>query len=200
MRAMHRRRYALLLETTGNEVSLFPFLSIFLCVMGVLSFLNLINSAIAPSKVMLVGDVAQGYKTAYQILCLPEGMVTVPPLKRLPELQQAPGGQAGELVQLMQQRQAQRTKLAEKLENLASVATEPEDEAVLPLLQEIDKINRLARERKILYEEFILFGIYPDGGSVYHKIRAVLLKHPELGIGVGMEPLNTNWRLSLAEE
>lgn len=195
---MNRRRHALL-RNNENDINLFPFLSIFLCVMGVLSFLNLINAAIAPGKVnLVVGDVGRGYKSAYQILCLPDGMVAVPPVKKLPELQQALGVHGDKIARILQQRQTQRENLMEMPDDLASIAKEPEEEATLELLREINGINHQARKNGILYEEFILFGIYPDGGPVYHKIRYLLLEHPELGIGVGMEPLNADWRLSLS--
>jgi len=38
-------RYARFKQDDKLEISLFPFLSIFLCVMGVLSFINVLNSS-----------------------------------------------------------------------------------------------------------------------------------------------------------
>ena len=49
-----------------------------------------------------------------------------------------------------------------------------------------------------LYEEFLLFGIYPNGGSAYQKIRDVMSFSPDAAaISIGLEPLDSNWTLNL---
>jgi len=196
---MHPGRYAML-RKGGLEPSLFPFLSIFLCVIGVLSFLNLVNSAIAPSKVVLAGDVEEGYKTAYQILCLPEGMLVIPSLKGLTELVRASGPQGGKVAEIIKHRKERRAELVGTLDDLSVIAEDVESESVLAVLQEIDFINRQSQQSGIQHQEFILFGIYPGGGAVYHQIHNLLLENPKLGINFGMEPMDPDWQLSLEEK
>ncbi|HIP95543.1 MAG TPA: hypothetical protein EYH20_09435, partial [Leucothrix sp.] len=74
-RAIKAQRYK---QEQKLEVSLFPFLSIFLCVMGVLSFINVLSSYSAPQKIELTAQLEQGYKVAYQIFNLPDGIIHLP--------------------------------------------------------------------------------------------------------------------------
>ena len=80
-------RYARYQQDDKLEISLFPFLSIFLCVMGVLSFINVLSSFSAPQKIELTAQLETGYKVAYQIFSLPDGVISVPPTKQLRKLQ-----------------------------------------------------------------------------------------------------------------
>ena len=58
--------------------------------------------------------------------------------------------------------------------------------------------NEIALKNDYLYEEFILFGIYPNGGQSYQKIRDVMVLTPDsAAISIGLEPLDTNWTLNL---
>ena len=81
-------RYARYLPQEKLEISLFPFLSIFLCVMGVLSFINILSSVSTPQKIELTMELEQGYKVAFQVFTMPDGVISVPPINRLLELQQ----------------------------------------------------------------------------------------------------------------
>ena len=85
--ASRASRYARYLPQEKLEISLFPFLSIFLCVMGVLSFINILSSVSAPQKIQLTMELEQGYKVAFQIFTLPDGVIVLPPVNRLQELQ-----------------------------------------------------------------------------------------------------------------
>ena len=87
-RAVRHARY---LPQQKLEISLFPFLSIFLCVMGVLSFINVLSSFSAPQKIELSAKLEQGYKVAYQVFNLPDGIISVPPVKYLKDLQNVLG-------------------------------------------------------------------------------------------------------------
>ena len=170
---------------TGLEISLFPFLSIFLCVMGVLSFLNLLNSALMPRKLVMTGEVAQGYKVAYQIFCQADGFIAVPPIKRLAELN---SNSRDETIQNILQKRRQQQKFSLLV---------PTEQNITKIFQEIQWLNDYARQNNFLYEEFVLFGIYPDSGEIYHKIRNILDKHPELlGVNMGLEALDSNWKLT----
>jgi hypothetical protein len=167
----------------GLEISLFPFLSIFLCVMGVLSFLNLLNSALMPRKLVMTVEVAQGYKVAYQIFCQPDGFIAVPPIKRLAAL-----NSGNETIQAILQKRRQQQGLSLLI---------PTETNITNIFQEIQWLNDYARQNDFLYEEFVLFGIYPDSGEIYHTIRRILDKHPELlGISMGLEALDSNWKLT----
>jgi hypothetical protein len=62
---------------------------------------------------------------------------------------------------------------------------------------EIQLLNYYARQANFLYEEFVLFGLYPDSADVYHKIRQILYEHEELlGVRIGLEALDGNWQLT----
>ncbi len=168
---------------TGMEISLFPFLSIFLCVMGVLSFLNLLNSAITPRNLVMTGEVTQGYKVAYQIFCQPEGFIAVPAIKRLATL-----NSRNEKIKNILEKRRQQQGLSLLI---------PTEKNITKIFKEIQWLNDYARQNDILYEEFVLFGIYPDSSEVYHTIRHILDKHPELlGISIGLEALDSNWKLT----
>jgi len=169
-------------RNTGMEISLFPFLSIFLCVMGVLSFLNLLNSAMMPRNLVMTGEVTQGYKVAYQIFCQPEGFIAVPAIKRLATLNK------NEKIKDILEKRRQQQSLSLLI---------PTEKNITKIFQEIQWLNDYARQNDILYEEFVLFGIYPDSSEVYHTIRHILDKHPELlGISIGLEALDSNWKLT----
>ena len=167
--------------------------------MGVLSFLNLINSVLAPAKISLKGDVSQGYKVAYQMICMPDGVVLVPPpLKQLNLLISKVGQQSNQMALIMNQRADIREDLSQHLQELETMAMKPKEKVLMPFLEDMSHINQLARRNGVFYEEFILFGIFPGGGSVYHQIRNILLEHPKLTISVGMEPLNKGWQLMMS--
>jgi len=167
----------------GMEISLFPFLSIFLCVMGVLSFLNLLNSALMPRKLVMTGEVAQGYKVAYQIFCKSDGFIALPPIKRLATIDSR-----DDTIQDILQKRRQQQGLSLVL---------PTEANITKIFQEIQWLNNHARQNDFLYEEFVLFGIYPDSSEIYHEIRRILDKHPELlGISIGLEALDSNWKLT----
>ncbi|MEE9310374.1 MAG: hypothetical protein V3U64_05080 [Cocleimonas sp.] len=192
-------RYARYQHDNKLEVSLFPFLSIFLCVMGVLSFINVLSSFSAPQKIELTAQLETGYKTAYQIFSLPDGIITVPPTQGLRKLQVAVNDADKEIIDVIIQ---QREQLIKTLENhtgsIMNAAIEPDVDDVLDAVHDIRMLNELALKNNYLYEEFILFGIYPNGSQAYQKIRDVMsLTQDSAAISVGLEPLDTNWTLNL---
>ncbi|PID33756.1 MAG: hypothetical protein CR955_01175 [Thiotrichales bacterium] len=181
------------------EISLFPFLSIFLCVMGVLSFINVLNSFSAPQKIELTTQLEQGYKVAYQIFSLPDGIINVPPVKYLDKLREAVD-ESDKLVitDILQRRQDTMSKLESHSGAIMNLATEPEIDDVLQITQDIRTLNEIALKANYLYEEFLLFGIYPNGSQAYQKIRDVMTYTQDAdSISIGLEPLDTNWTLNL---
>lgn len=196
-RATRHARYQ---QDDKLEISLFPFLSIFLCVMGVLSFINVLSSFSAPQKIELTAQLETGYKIAYQIFSLPDGIISVPPTKHLRKLQVAVDDADKEIIDIILQ---QREQLIEKLENhtgsIMNAAVEPDIDDILDTVHDIRTLNELALKANYLYEEFILFGIYPNGSQAYQKIRDVMILTPDsAAISIGLEPLDSNWTLNLS--
>ncbi|MEC4715330.1 hypothetical protein OO008_09140 [Cocleimonas sp. KMM 6895] len=181
------------------EVSLFPFLSIFLCVMGVLSFINVLNSFSAPQKIELTAQLEQGYKVAYQIFSLPDGIISVPPVKYLDKLRDAVEGiDQVAITDILQRRQNAMFRLENHNGPVMRLATEPDVDDILQAMQDIRTLNEIALKANYLYEEFLLFGIYPNGSQAYQKIRDVMsFTQDAASISIGLEPLDANWTLNL---
>lgn len=198
-------RYARYNQTPKLEVSLFPFLSIFLCVMGVLSFINVLSSFSTPQKIQLTAQLETGYKVAYQIFSLPDGVISVPPTKHLRRLQQAikdSNAVDDENIEIVEIILQHRERLINNLEkhtgSIMNAAIEPDVDDILDTLRDIRTLNELALKTNTLYEEFILFGIYANGGQAYQKIRDVMtLTRDSQNISIGLEPLDSNWTLNL---
>ena len=197
--ASRASRYARYLPQEKLEISLFPFLSIFLCVMGVLSFINILSSVSAPQKIQLTMELEQGYKVAFQIFTLPDGMIVLPPVNRLQELQKVVSDtDKAELAFIILNRQRLIDQVMASQANPANSASAPDTEDVLLWMYEIRKINEMALQANFLYEEFVLFGVYPNGGQAYQKVRSVMSNSADAqNISVGLEPLDANWSLSL---
>ncbi len=197
--ASRASRYARYLPQEKLEISLFPFLSIFLCVMGVLSFINILSSVSAPQRVQLTMDLEQGYKVAFQIFTMPEGVIVAPSVKRLAELQQVVDEDSKAiLAMIILRRQAMIEQLAIGQTEKNFGAVPPDSEDIRLWMYEIRQINEMALRANFLYEEFVLFGVYPNGGQAYQKVRDVMnISGDAQSISVGLEPLDSNWSLSL---
>lgn len=200
--ASRAARYARYLPQEKLEISLFPFLSIFLCVMGVLSFINILSSVSTPQKIELTMELEQGYKVAFQVFTMPDGVISVPPIRRLLALQKLVDDEArSTLAMIILRRQSVIDEVKYAQANPALVARAPHVEDISLWLYEIRIINEMALRENFLYEEFILFGIYPDGGEAYQKVRSVMSRSVNSrNISIGLEPLDANWSLSLHNE
>jgi len=195
-RAVRHARY---LPVQKLEISLFPFLSIFLCVMGVLSFINVLNSFSTPQKIEMSAQIEQGYKVAYQVFNLPDGIISVPPTKYLNDLKKVldDDGKAT-LDDIIYKRKQMMSSLQAHVGPIKQAAIEPDIDDILEMLHNIRMVNELALKANYLYEEFLLFGIYPNGGQAYQKIRDVMtFTQDSASITVGLEPLDSNWTLNL---
>ena len=195
-RATRHARYK---QEDRLEISLFPFLSIFLCVMGVLSFINVLSSFSAPQKIELTAQLETGYKVAYQIFSLPDGIISVPPTKHLRKLQTAVDDTDKEIIDVIIQQREQRIEdLKNHTGSIMNAAVEPDIDDILDTVHDIRTLNEIALKNDYLYEEFILFGIYPNGSQAYQKIRDVMvLTQDSAAISIGLEPLDSNWTLNL---
>jgi hypothetical protein len=194
------KRYALYNQQDKLEISLFPFLSIFLCVMGVLSFINVLSSFSAPQKIELTAQLETGYKVAYQIFNLPDGIISVPPTKYLRKLQLATQNENDKetIEAIIQARETMLVRLENHSGSVMNLAKDPDIDDVLTIMRNIRTLNEIALRANYLYEEFLLFGIYPNGGQAYQKIRDVMtLTEDSRAISVGLEPLDSNWTLNL---
>lgn len=195
-RAIKAQRYR---QEEKLEVSLFPFLSIFLCVMGVLSFINVLSSFSAPQKIELTAQLAQGYKVAYQIFNLPDGIIHLPPMSHLRKLQDAVDEADKETIEdIIRRRQWIINKLERHSGPIMNAASEPDIFDIQEIMHDIRSLNEIALKANYLYEEFLLFGIYPNGGQAYQKIRDIMsFTQDARSISVGLEPLDSNWTLNL---
>ena len=195
-RAIKAQRYK---QEQKLEVSLFPFLSIFLCVMGVLSFINVLSSYSAPQKIELTAQLEQGYKVAYQIFNLPDGIIHLPPIKHLRKLQDAVDEADKETIEdILRRRQWAINKLQMHSGPIMNAASDPDVLEIPEIMHDIRVLNEIALKANYLYEEFLLFGIYPNGGEAYQKIRDIMsFTHDARSISVGLEPLDSNWTLNL---
>lgn len=198
-RAVRKARYE---QGEKLEISLFPFLSIFLCVMGVLSFINILNSFSTPQKIELTAQLEQGYKVAYQIFSLPDGIISVPPTKHLLRLKDAVDESDALIIDdILERRSKSIQRLESHQSSVMNLAKEPDIDDVLEAILDIRTLNEIALKANYLYEEFLLFGIYPNGGSAYQKIRDIMsFTQDATAISVGLEPLDTNWTLNLNKE
>jgi len=192
-------RYARYQQQDKLEISLFPFLSIFLCVMGVLSFINVLNSFSTPQKIELTAQLEQGYKVAYQIFSLPDGIISVPPTKHLLKLKDAVDESDALVIEDILDRRSRAIKNLESHQgSIMNFAIEPDMSDILETIIDIRTLNEIALKANYLYEEFLLFGIYPNGGSAYQKIRDVMsFTQDATSISIGLEPLDSNWTLNL---
>ncbi len=195
-RAIRRARYH---QEQKLEISLFPFLSIFLCVMGVLSFINVLNSFSTPQKIELTAQLEQGYKVAFQIFSLPDGIISVPPTKNLLKLKAVVDESDALVIEdILERRSRSMARLESHQGSVMNLAKEPDIDDILETILDIRTLNEIALKANYLYEEFLLFGIYPNGGSAYQKIRDVMsFTQDAASISVGLEPLDSNWSLNL---
>lgn len=190
---------------SAQEGNLFPFLSIFLCVMGVLSFINILNSLVATRQVEMEVKQEEDFKVAYQVYCLPDGLIFLPPNdSRLDALKEKLSETPDKILEwqyleeILTRRQTQAQLLQANAQKIASIAVDPEEYTILNLIDEISQINRMALNENLLYEEFILFGVYPDGGAAYQRFRKIMIDERNFsGILTGLEALDRNWQINI---
>lgn len=153
------------------SLDLFPFISLFLCVIGVLAFLQ---------NLLVLGDVgaseedsrqAQIFQTAYRIEAMSDRIVLHPPDTELKDIYQNLNLEELAGIDIMQVERA--------LDNAAGgktllLAPSLDELALLQSLREISTLNQLAKEHAIEYEEFVLLSIHSGGSDTYHFLRRLL--------------------------
>lgn len=162
-------------------LDLFPFISLFLCVIGVLAFLQ---------NLLVLGDIGaseedtqqpQIFQTAYRIETLSDRLVLHPPETELKQIYKNLN-----LEELTGLDHIQATRSATS--NGKTILLDPAiDERSLQLaLNEISTLNKLAKEHGIEYEEFILLTIHSGGSDTYHYLSGLLdapaFKHIRSGL------------------
>lgn len=152
-------------------LELFPFISLFLCVIGVLAFLQ---------NLLVMGDIGateedaqqpQIFQTAYRIEAMSDRIVLHPPEANLLDIY----GNLNleELAGLNSVQTNRKRSIASKG---ITLMFEPNfDEVSLQLaLNEVSSLNLLAKEHGIEYEEFVLLSIHSGGSDIYHDLSRLL--------------------------
>ena len=154
------------------RLELFPFISLFLCVIGVLAFLQ---------NLLVMGDIGaseeealqpQIFQTAYTIESHPDKLVLHPPAARFDSLYaQLTAEEAAGLDYIVARREA--------LSGSELVfAPEFDEEQLRIALNEVVTVNKLSATHRYPYEEYLLFDIRAGGSDAFHYVRR-LLDSPE---------------------
>lgn len=174
-------------------LELFPFISLFLCVIGVLAFLQ---------NLLVIGDIGateedalqpQIFQTAYRIEAMSDRIVLHPPETNLSEIYS--NLNLEELAGLNSV-QTNRTRSTES--NGKTLLFEPSfDELSLQLaLNEVSSLNLLAKEYGIEYEEFVLLSVHSGGSDTYHYLSRILdvptFRHIRSGLEIGKSDTSTD--------
>ena len=182
----------------AKSSALFPFLSLFLCVMGVLAFLQVLLVMGGSRTVQMETRGTGGYQVAVQVLCLPDGVVVVPPSDALAGLRDTlPTAMARELGAVIVRRNAMTAAHARHATDLRASARAFSPAEIRSLLEDITQVNAVARRAGASYEEFLLFGVFP-GGSRWQHLFLEELHRDFLSIAHGAEPFDATWRVSAA--
>ena len=166
-------------------LELFPFISLFLCVIGVLAFLQ---------NLLVVGDIGaseeeaqqpQIFQTAYRIETMQDRIVLHPPEVELQEIYETLN-----LEELAGLRAIQAGREFDNESDGRTLMFEPafNELALQVALNEISTLNLLAKEHGIEYEEFVLLSVHSGGSDAYHYITRLLdvptFRHIRSGLDV----------------
>jgi len=166
-------------------LELFPFISLFLCVIGVLAFLQ---------NLIVVGQVGaeeeeasqpQIYQTAFTIECFDGRFVLTPPDIDLFTIYY--DVTLEELVGIRSIQQRRKTAKASG-EQTMLISENFDDADLHVVLNEISTLNRLAKQYGLEYEEYVLLKVNSGGTDVYHYLSGMLdqteFKHIRTGLDV----------------
>lgn len=150
------------------RLELFPFISLFLCVIGVLAFLQ---------NLLVIGDIGaseeealqpQIFQTAYLIECHPDKLVL-----------RAPSDALNTLSDMLTLEQRSGLDIIRDSRNRADNAEllflpEFDEEQLRITLNEVVTINKLSATHRFPYEEYLLFDIRSGGSDAYHYLQRLL--------------------------
>ncbi len=157
------------------KLELFPFISLFLCVIGVLAFLQ---------NLFVLGDIGEAeeeakqpqiFHTAYRIESYPDKIVLLPPVIPLDGLIERLTLDEKTALELLLQRREREAELG-GLE--LPFGPEFDEDTLRRTLNEVATLNQLSVTMRYPYEEYLLFTVHSGGSDVYHYLR-LLLDSPE---------------------
>lgn len=171
------------------KLELFPFISLFLCVIGVLAFLQ---------NLFVLGDIGESeeeasqpqiFHTPFRIDCYPDRIVLHPPTVALDSLiAKLTLDEKTALEQVLQRRQLE----SDAGGHVLSLITDFDVGALERLLNEVVTINQLSANERYPYEEYLLFDIHTGGSDVFHYLRLVLdapeYRHLRSGLAIAESP------------
>ncbi len=153
------------------RLELFPFISLFLCVIGVLAFLQ---------NLLVMGDIGaseeeasqpQILQTAYRIECYRDKLVLHPPESGLEALEEKLTLEEKAALQGIVQ---QRTKDTGDQGIVLPITSDFDENSLRRALNEMVTINRLSAIHRYAYEEYVLLDIHSAGSDAYHYLRRLL--------------------------
>ena len=151
------------------SLELFPFISLFLCVIGVLAFLQnlLVIGEIGASEEEAVQP--QIFQTAFRIDSLPDRLILYPPENELLPIFESLSLEELAGVRSIESRRPKNSK------GFELVFTNNFDERPLLLsLNEVSTLNRLAKQYGLSYEEYVLLNVHSGGSDAYHYLVSLL--------------------------
>lgn len=168
------------------KLELFPFISLFLCVIGVLAFLQ---------NLLVIGDVGaseeeaaqpQIFQTAYRIESHSDRFVMHPPDNELLPIYESLTIEEKTAIESIENRR----QITNNSQGDTLLFTEETTQGLLFLaLNEVSTLNRLAKEYGMGYEEYVLLDVHPGGSDAYHYLVQLLdsieFRHIRSGLDVG---------------
>jgi len=150
-------------------LELFPFISLFLCVIGVLAFLqNLLVTGEIGASEEEAGQ-PQIFQTAFRIDTLADRLVLYPPETKLLSIYENLSLEELAGVRSIASRRPKNNKGQELF-----FGTDIGDRTLLLTLNEISTLNLLAKEYGLPYEEYILLNVHSGGSDIYHGMVNLL--------------------------
>ena len=153
------------------KLELFPFISLFLCVIGVLAFLQ---------NLFVLGDIGEAedeanqpqiFHTPFRVECYPDSIVLHPPSVPLDTLTaKLTLDEKTALERILVRRQSE----ADAGGITLSFYPDFEVETLERYLNEIVTINQLSENERHPYEEYLLFDVHSGGSDVFHYLRIIL--------------------------
>lgn len=175
-------------------LELFPFISLFLCVIGVLAFLQ---------NLLVMGDIGaseedakqpQIFQVPYKIDCLVDRIVLHPPETELLALYEKLTIDELAAIESIQSQRTNVSTASDQAMKGTTLTFAPEfNETQLRVsLNEIATLNRLAKEHGIAHEEYVLLNVHSGGSDAYHYLIKMLDQPEYTHIRTGLDISGTD--------
>jgi hypothetical protein len=159
------------------SLSLFPFLGVFVCVIGVYAFLDIFLFLSTRSVVVRSSRSGESrHRHPFLIDCRGEQLQLQAPAWNHQAMAAVDSSDVPEIARRMQRRTAPFTV---PLTSLAG-----EDNSLRTLLKDLVALNNHATQKGLPYEGYLVLGVAPDGVGCYWKVDEQLQKHPSLAVSV----------------